>query len=123
MKPWIQNVAIDEAKKSTFPRFRHSALITKGGRIISKGVNVPKPRTPNGSFSSHAEIFPLKRLITILTRQGRHEKFDLYVVRLNQNDDTALSKPCDKCMRAIHESGIIDTIHYTTNTGWESIRI
>jgi deoxycytidylate deaminase len=124
MKPWIQDITLAVASSSEFPVFRHGAVIEAGGRIIVTGVNSPKPRTPNSSFSMHAEIFPLKRLMTILARQGRqHRKFEMYVARIDKKDQPALSKPCPKCMATIIASRAISAVHYTTKTGWKTIEI
>ena len=123
MKSWVTDITIKKAKESVFPKFRHGAVVEKGGRIISQGVNVPKPRTPNGSFSSHAEIYPLKRILTLLARQRRKDKYELYVARVDQEDKIAMSKPCDKCMAAIKESGVISVVHYSTSNGWNTINI
>jgi tRNA(Arg) A34 adenosine deaminase TadA len=123
MSNWIKKVTIKTAKTSSFPRFRHGALVTAGGRVLAKGVNTPKPRTPNGSFSTHAEIIPLKRILSALARQKRTSKVEIYVARVNNCDAPAFSKPCDKCMAALKESNIISIIHYTTDNGWESMSL
>jgi cytidine deaminase len=104
--------------------FRHGAVIAKGGCVIAKGVNVEKAKTPSSSFSVHAEIAPLKRVLSALIRQGRTEQFEIYVARVTPTGDTANSRPCHKCMAALRESGIIAMIHYTSDNGqWESIPI
>jgi len=120
----IKDVTIRTARTSKFEHFRHGAVIAQGGRVIAKGVNIAKARTPASSFSVHAEIVPLKRVISSLVRQGRTEQFEIYVARVTPSDTVALSRPCPKCMAALRESGIIALIHYTTDTGqWESIPI
>ena len=120
----IKNLTIRTAKKSKFEIFRHGAVIAQGGRIIAKGVNTYKPRTPNSSFSTHAEIVPLKRVITSLVRQGRKNSFEIYVARVTPGNVAALSKPCKKCLAAIKESGIISIVHYTGQNGqWEMVEI
>lgn len=122
MCSWIKEATIKKAKKSKFPKFRHAALITKGGRIVSTGVNITKPKTPDSSFSTHAEIVSLKRLITVLTRQKNKDTFEIYVARVDMTNTPAFSKPCVKCLEALKESRLIDVIHYTTKTGWESVK-
>ena len=124
MKASIKNIAIRTAKESTFEVFRHGALIVSGGRVIAKGVNTPKPRTPNSSFSTHAEVFVLKRLMTILARQDKKGKFDLYVARVAPANNIAFSRPCQKCMEILKNSGVIDMVHYTNNdASWGSLRL
>lgn len=120
----IKDVTVRTAKTSKFPQFKHGAVIAQGGRVIAKGVNIEKARTPASSFSVHAEIAPLKRVLSALVRQGRTEQFEIYVARVTPNGDTALSRPCPKCMMALRESGIIAMIHYTADNGqWESIPV
>jgi tRNA(Arg) A34 adenosine deaminase TadA len=120
----IQDVTIRTARKSIFPRFKHGSVIAQGGRVIAKGVNTPKPRTPDNSFSTHAEIVTLKRLITHLVRQNKNAKFEIYVARVTPTNSVGSSKPCPKCMEALKKSGIIYLIHYTNNDGkWESMNI
>jgi deoxycytidylate deaminase len=123
MKSWVAQITIKNAKKSQFPRFRHSCTIEKGGSIISSGVNTYKPRTPHSSFSVHAEIVPLKRLLTILARSKKKDKFELYVARIDTTDNQAFSKPCPKCLKAIQNSGAINIVHFTTDKGWESFSV
>ena|ERR1035437_10315220 len=124
MKPSIQSITIKAAKGSKFPRFRHACTIESGGKVLAAGVNTVKPRTPNSSFSTHAEIQSLKRLMTILIRQGKRGTFELYVARVDTSDQIAFSKPCPKCLEAIKNSGVIGLVHYTTGqNGWESVRI
>jgi deoxycytidylate deaminase len=106
-----------------FPKFRHGAVIENGGRVLSKGVNVPKPRSPNISYSTHAEAVVLKRMLTVLARKKETDTFDLYVARVDLTDHIAYSRPCSKCMKMLKDSGIINTVHYSTNDGWESIEI
>ena len=123
-KKWLADITIKTAKASKFPRFRHGAVIAKGGRVISAGVNTVKPRTPDGSFSTHAEIIPLKRLLTMLARTKRNEQFEIYVARVTPADTTANSRPCPKCLKALKESGVIATIHFTTDNGnWNTLDI
>jgi tRNA(Arg) A34 adenosine deaminase TadA len=123
VKKSIKNATIRAAKKSLFDGFRHGCCIAKGGRIVTKGVNTNKPKTPDSPCSTHAEVWALKRLLTILARHGGGKGFHLYVARVNRTDDIAFSKPCSKCLKALRESGVIDLIHFTTDSGWESIEI
>ena len=123
-KPALKDITIRKAKESIFDTFRHGCCIEKSGRVIASGVNTPKPRTPNSSFSTHAEAKALKRLLTILTRQrSEGEKYELYVARVNPKNTIAFSRPCEKCLKILKDSGVIDLIHYTTDDGWETVEI
>jgi tRNA(Arg) A34 adenosine deaminase TadA len=118
-----KDVTIRTAKKSTFEKFRHGAVIVDGCTIVTSGVNTTKPKTPNSSFSTHAEVWALKRLLTILARKRKTGRYELYVARVTPADNVAFSKPCPKCLKAIQESGVIAVIHYTTDGAWESVKI
>lgn len=122
-KAAIQAITVKTAKTSSFPKFRHGAVIENGGRVLSKGVNVPKPRSPNISYSTHAEAVVLKRIMTILARKKETDTFEIYVARVDLTDNIAFSRPCSKCMKMLRDSGVINTVHYTTNDGWESITL
>ena len=122
-KPSIQALAVKTAKTSLFPKFRHGAVIENGGRVLSKGVNVPKPRCPHTSYSTHAEAVVLKRMLTVLARKKETDTFELYVARVDLDDNIAFSRPCSKCMKMLEDSGIISVVHYTTDKGWESVEI
>jgi deoxycytidylate deaminase len=123
MSKWIKTFTIKTASKSRYPRFRHGAVLVSGGRIVASGCNMLKARTPNSSMSTHSEMVPLKRVISYATRSGKHAKYDIYVARMNNNNEPCLSKPCAKCMSTLIRSGLIATIHFTTDDGWGRIRV
>ena len=123
MRKHVANITIKTAKKSRYPVFRHGAVLESGGRIIAKGINVEKSRTPDASMSVHAEVAALKRLIT----KGRLKRdicVNIYVARVSPAERVVLSKPCDKCLKALRESGMVRSIFYSMNDGsWQEVRI
>lgn len=119
MKLWAIKQTIKSAKKSKYPVFRHGALFELGGSVFVQSRNIKKSTTPSASMSVHAEIAGLKALLS-KARLKENIKFNMYVARVNPRDQVVLSKPCDKCMKAIKESGIVNTVYYSTNNGtWE----
>jgi tRNA(Arg) A34 adenosine deaminase TadA len=122
MKKWVVNQTIETAKTSSYPVFRHGAVFESGGRIIFKSTNVKKSVTPDASMSVHAEVAGLKAVLS-KSRLKRKMKVDLYVCRVSPNDKVMLSRPCEKCLTAIKQSGIVNQIFYSTNYGWEEARI
>jgi cytidine deaminase len=122
MKPWIINLTIKTAKKSSYPRFRHGAVFTSGGRILFKSCNVEKSFSPQIGKSIHAEVSGLKAVLS-KSRLRDKTSINLYVARVNTRNEVVLSKPCPNCMKKIIESGIVDNIYYSTNTGWEEIAL
>jgi len=123
MKKWVAKQAVKAAKDSDYPVFRHGVVIESGGRIVARGCNVKKSVTPSASMSVHAEIAGLKALVS-KARLKKNASFNMYVARVSPRDCVVLSMPCPKCMRAIKESGIIDTIYYSTNEGtWKEAAV
>ena len=119
MKHWVAKQAIKTARKSRYPVFKHGAVFEKSGCIFVHGKNIKKSITPSASMSVHAEIAGLKNLLS-KTRLKSGVSFNLYVARVNPRNQVVLSKPCDKCMKALKESGIVETIYYSTDSGkWD----
>lgn len=123
MKTWVKDFCLKTAKKSKYQTFRHGAVLESGGRIIAFGCNTYKPCTPSSSMSTHAESIPLKRAITMNIRKNRNKKFNIYVARVNNKNQPKLSQPCAKCMSALQQSGVIETIHFTTDSGWSELTL
>ena len=123
MRKHVANITIKTAKKSRYPVFRHGAVLESGGRVIAKGINVEKSRTPDASMSVHAEVAALKKLIS----KGRLKRgvcVNIYVARVSPAERVVLSKPCDKCLQALRESGMVRSIFYSMNDGsWQEVRI
>lgn len=122
MKSWVVKQTIETAKTSSYPIFRHGAIFESGGRILFKSTNVKKSVTPDASMSVHAEIAGLKAVLS-KSRLKRKTKINLYVCRVSPSNQVMLSKPCAKCLETIRKSGIINSIFYSTDKGWEGTRI
>ena len=123
MKKWVCDLALSLAQQSKFPQFRHAAVIECGGRIVGTGINVQKPKSPQASMSMHAEVAALKRIKTVLARQKRPRKFDIYIARVDKGNLPAFSMPCPKCLSALIKSNLIETVNYSTDKTWKSFRI
>lgn len=98
-------------------RYRHGAVIIKGGSVIgtgyNKGRNNPNYISPehiksDGSY--HAEEVAIKNAGESI--QGA----TIYVARINKTGQDRDSRPCKKCMAVIKDAGIKKVI-YTTNSG------
>lgn len=103
--------ALELAKLSTC-RQKHGAIIVKGGRVLSVGINAnrndPTHSYPSHSLSTHAEAAALKAI-----RGDECRGSKIYVARLLRNDSSGLSRPCDLCYLKIRRAGIKEII-YTT---------
>lgn len=116
MKNKIAQIAVRQAQKSLYPRFRHGAVLAKGGRVLTKAPNIKKTITPQTSTSTHAEIAALKRLQTKSRLHGSPEA-NLYVCRVTPANGLGFSRPCPKCMAAIKASGLVKAIYYSLSDG------
>lgn len=56
-------------------------------------------------------------LLKIMHLDIDFSKIKLYVYREDLNDNLAICRPCNACMKAIKDLGI-KTIYYTTNEGY-----
>ena len=109
------------AMESSYGKLRHGAVIVKGGNIVSFAFNKPNHsqfgqrfREGNkGHATQHAEIGAILGLPRSATAGS-----DVYVVRINNDCDFRLSKPCPMCEEALRFVGVkrafytIDKDHY-----------
>ncbi len=113
------NYAHQAALKSSYGKIRHGAVLVKGGSVLSYGFNKDKFSSfakkfrceHMGPATSHAEIdcllgIPRKKTVGAT----------IYVVRINQDGQLRLSKPCPMCHAALKHCGIKKVV-YSTNDG------
>jgi deoxycytidylate deaminase len=94
--------------------FKHGAVIVRGGRVLSLGVNKWKnkdlPPTPpevyNPDITVHAEIDALSR---VKNPRG----VTIYVARVTRQGEERFSRPCARCEKALIKAGVKRVI-YTT---------
>jgi len=116
--------AKSEAKKSTY-RVKHGAILVKGGNIINVAYNENsycsfgmRFRERNvGDATLHAE---LKCILGI--DKSKTDGATLYVVRINNNEEFRMSKPCPMCQEGMRFCGI-KRIVYTTDNGLEVLKV
>ena len=107
---------ITECKKSTYKKKMGAVLFNKS-RIISSACNGIRyscaihPKYKLWANSLHAEQSCL-----IGTDWKKISNCELLVMRLNNNDEFRLAKPCSMCMNLIKHCKI-KTVYYTTNDG------
>ena len=101
------------AQQSDEGRACHGAVLVRGGNIINAGHN-------KWSYSSFGKRFRHRdRGVSTLhaeldrsTTQGA----DIYVVRINNQGNFKMSKPCSRCETALKHVGI-KRVYYTTDDG------
>ena len=118
----LMNIAIHATRLSKH-RFQVAALIAKGSRILSIGINKNKshPKSIN-SFTGQCGTIHAE-LDTILgVERSNLEGATIYVARHLRSGGTGLAKPCKSCMHIIEAVGITRIV-YTTNKGYSVERV
>ena len=104
------------AMESSYGKLRHGAVVVKGGSVVSFGFNKSNHcqfgqrfrHMDKGPATQHAEISAILGLPRSAT-QGA----DIYVVRINNDCDWRMSKPCPMCEQALKFVGV-KRVFYTT---------
>jgi tRNA(Arg) A34 adenosine deaminase TadA len=104
------------AMESSYGKLRHGAVVVKGGSVVSFGFNKSNHcqfgqrfrHMDKGPATQHAEISAILGLPRSAT-QGA----DVYVVRINNDCDWRMSKPCPMCEQALRFVGV-KRVFYTT---------
>lgn len=120
------NIAKEVSKLSDFPRVQIGTCAVYKHKVISTGCNSQRTSplqkkynkyrfTVETPHTCHSEIACLKPLID---RKDIDFKYvELYVYREYKNNELALARPCQSCMKLISELGIRN-IYYTTHGGY-----
>lgn len=104
-------------------KFRHGAVLVKGGKIIRSSFNKARPVSfahkyhHKGTGSLHAEIGCILNMSFEKT-----EGCEIYVVRIHADGKFAMSMPCPMCQVVCNEMGI-KRIHYSTHNGFETMKL
>lgn len=105
---------------------RHGAVLVKGASIVNVSCNKNK-------FSSFATRFTKKEkeFVTVHAELGsvlnverkNTEGAIVYVVRVNNQDEFRLSKPCPMCEEAMRWVGIKKVVYSTSEDTFEEMRL
>jgi len=125
------NKAYKAHKHSDECRYRHVAVIVKGGSILSVGFNSMKPHpmamlplgvlnkaeiVPNDTRTIHAEMDAIRKI----KDKRLLSSCELWVYSEMKNGTLRISKPCSLCQHYIQMYGI-KTVHFSTESGWEKL--
>lgn len=97
----------------------HAAVIVRGGKILSSGVNKPKRNMFVDIYAHHPKCVVHAECDAVLKAR---RKIDLrgakmYVARmLKKNGAIAMSRPCPSCQKILKSYGI-KRVYYTTHDG------
>lgn len=106
------DLALNLAKSSTVSRYKHGAIIVKGGRVISTGVNkirnhpdvLDSDKLIKTNAHVHAEVDAIRKVSSLKGAK-------IYIARITVGGNPGLSRPCDRCYQAIVRSGISKIVH------------
>jgi len=98
-------MAVDLCKKSTHPQHKMSAIVVKGGAVLSKACNLHH-------WTKHAESRALRPHLDL-------SGATVYIARGNRG----CSRPCADCMLAIIDAGVKAIVFFDRNNEptWERI--
>lgn len=115
-------LCLKKAKKNDIDNYRHAAVITKGGRVLSVGINTNKAGClidPLYEMKGvHAELNALCRLSEKQIRGST-----LYVAGWSKANNLILSKPCPKCQEYIKKFDLKAVYYATPNGEYEKLII
>ncbi len=108
------NLAKKKANESTFLRARVGCVITKGGRVISTGINKTKRAKDSARpmyESIHAEEAAILRVLRRPDGLKHLAGSTIFITRVLKNGETGLAKPCPSCQALINSVGIKKVVH------------
>lgn len=114
---WLDS-AVNLTSLAKHEQWRVGALLVKGGRVLSMGVNRYRNHPSKVGIegvSYHAEEVALKRA-------GDARGATIYVARVTRSGIMGLARPCERCQELLAEHGV-HTAVWTTPTGYGKSRI
>ena len=101
-------IAAKVAEQSGYGRFRHGAVLVKGGSVLNGSANSDNHtsfgqrfRTRPGRATHHAETSCVLGVNRAATTGAT-----VYVARVNRQGEWRMSKPCSMCHAVMQERGV-----------------
>jgi len=106
------------SKLSNHERHKLGAVIIRGSKIVSIGVNNLKthPRSTHPYSSLHAEM------AAVVSAKQDLNKCEIYVYRETKEGIPAMARPCVYCFPFIQEAGL-KFVHYSIDGNYKTERI
>lgn len=116
MTSGILKQALQEVERSSHEQFKISAVIFKGPRILSSGVNgIRSCSKINKKFQEYENSLHAEQSCILNARRDL-KGTSMLVLRVNKHGEFRMAKPCEMCRGFIEAVGIKE-IYYTTSTG------
>jgi deoxycytidylate deaminase len=117
----LAKISLAYASKNTQAshRCKHQAFLLRKNKIVAIGINNTKTHPDNLKFAyrypqaqgTHAEF-----KACLKGNKASYKGYELVVIRVDNNGQLAMSKPCEGCQRML-EHYQVDTIWYTNRKG------
>jgi tRNA(Arg) A34 adenosine deaminase TadA len=108
------NMASQEAEKSP-ALYKHGCVAVVSGKVVARGHNNYRTSSKDGlignNCSCHAEIDVLRKCM----KQQIRKKMNMYVVRVNQSGELAMSLPCSECYHTMKKFGVKNIVYSGDN--------
>lgn len=114
---WL-TYAVDECSNASHSQWRVGAVLVKGGRVLSVGVNRYRnhpSKVEVNDVSYHAEEVAIRKA-------GDPSGATIYVARLTRSGKIGLARPCVRCQAMLLEHDVNVAI-WTEPVGWGKSRI
>lgn len=85
---------------------KHGAVIVKGGRVMSVGINKWRNDPENIETSKVKHVCSTHAEVDALSRVNDPSGATLYIARVNRSGKPLLSAPCNNCWESIRNAGI-----------------
>lgn len=90
---------------------RHGAVVTKGGRVMSTGINKWRNRDLLSSTAGYNPNLTVHAEIDALSRVADANGAIIYIARVGKIGEERFSRPCDLCAKALQKAGVKQIIY------------
>ena len=118
-------IAAKVAEQSGYGRFRHGAVLVKGGSVLNVSANSDNHtsfgqrfRTRPGRATHHAETSCVLGVNRAATTGAT-----VYVARVNRQGEWRMSKPCSMCHEVMKFVGIKKVVYTIGPNEWGTYKI
>lgn len=122
-------LAMEKAQESDLYK-RHGCVLVRSGKVRAVTCNTSSRSALSGRTmpTLHAEMCALSQVFRkrqspgtnrrqrLQSKKIRNRNVDIYVIRINAENDLLNSRPCQDCLRALRKMGV-DRVFYSNTDG------